>query len=191
MTRPARTVIAVIATTIAAALASCGVPTEDTARSIDPPRTRDHVTPAPVVTTSGPFLERLYLVKAGAVVAVQRQLPTQPTAQELIRDLIAGPTDTEHDDGITSALIGSTAINRVDVTDGTAIIDLSAGLEGTGRNDDVLAFAQLVCTLTQRPDIRQVAFTRNGQAIGVPRGDGALTSSPLTPTDYAALLGGT
>lgn len=72
-------------------------------------------------------------------------------------------------------------------SNGKAVIELATGLNGTGRTDDIFAFAQLVCTLTSRSDIRSVTFTRAGLPVEVPRGDGSLTSGPLVFADYASL----
>ncbi|GHJ46896.1 hypothetical protein Cs7R123_42380 [Catellatospora sp. TT07R-123] len=172
---------------LALTAAACGVPTEDTARPLAPPDGPQSVT-EPVTRTSGPASEHLYLVNNGSLIRVERRLSAAPSVQQLVDDLMAGPTESEEDFGFTSALLGTHIIGKVDVTSTTAVVDLSSTREDTGRNDDVLAFAQVVCTLTARPGIRRVAFTREGHPVGVPRADGALTDTPLTCADYTSLL---
>jgi hypothetical protein len=71
---------------------------------------------------------------------------------------------------------------------GQAIVELATSLGGTGRTDDILAFAQIVCTLTSRGDIRSVTFTRAGEPVEVPRADSSLTRNPLTAHDYTPLI---
>lgn len=171
-----------------ALLAGCGVPLEDEARELpsQSPPVRSSATPA--VAQSGPVTETIYLVKGGLLVAVPRQVPAEPLVEELMVDLLAGPTAAEKAIGIGSALLGSNVVAAVQVVDGIATVELAANLEGTGRNDDVLAFGQIVCTLTARPGILWAAFTRGGQRIEVPRGDGSLTASLLNAASYSRLI---
>jgi spore germination protein GerM len=134
------------------------------------------------------LLETLYLTKDSAIVPVDRHVKQEPTAQTLLNDLIAGPTAAEQADGITSALPGSTVINSVAASNGLAVVTIGGGLEGAGRKDAILAFGQIVCTLDARPDVNGVVFVGPNGPIGVPRGDGSLTTSPLTTADYEDLL---
>ncbi|GAA1382781.1 GerMN domain-containing protein [Catellatospora chokoriensis] len=186
---PARTAAATITALLLAVLAAgCGVPTEDTAREIERTGKATPAAPTPAAEASGPVTEKLYLLRDGHLVAVQRRVPTQPDAQQLLAHLLAGPIPAEQDADLTSALAGTTAINSATDAAGSATVELSTELEGTGRSDDVLAFGQLVCTLSSRPDINQVLFTRQGARVGVPRGNGSLTEDPLTCDDYANLV---
>lgn len=168
--------------------AGCGVPTEDAARVIEQTGAATPAAPTPAAEPTGPATEKLYLLRDGHLVAVQRRVPTNPDAQQLLVHLLAGPTSAEQDADLTSALTGTTAINSATDAAGSATVELSTALEGTGRSDDILAFGQLVCTLSSRPDINQVVFTRQGARVGVPRGNGALTDDPLTCADYANLV---
>ncbi|BCJ75111.1 hypothetical protein CS0771_46550 [Catellatospora sp. IY07-71] len=173
---------------LAALAAGCGVPVEDTAREVEQTgNNAPSAAPTPAVAASGPITEKLYLLRDGHLIAVERKVPAQPDAQQLLADLLAGPTPAEQEAGLNSALTGTTAINSATDAAGSATVELSTALEGTGRSDDVLAFGQLVCTLSSRPDINQVVFTRQGQRVGVPRGNGALTEDPLTCADYGNL----
>ena len=169
-------------------LAGCGVPLEDEARALpsQSPHVRPSATPAPM--ESGPVTETIYLVRAGMLVAVPRQVATEPIVDELMADLLAGPTVAEKGAGISSALLGNNVVAAVDVREGVATVELATDLEGTGRNDDVLAVAQIVCTLTTRPGIVWATFTRGGQRIEVPRGDGSLTADPVNANSYARLI---
>jgi hypothetical protein len=186
---------AVPASIVAAALAgvilsACGVAPESTARSIDPPRGLypTLTSPTPAVADAGTVPERLFFVKDGALVAVMRRVRTTPTIDILVRDLLNGPSDAELADGLTSALLGTNVIAEVRLVGGEAHVELAEGLEGTGRSDEVLAFAQVVCTLSTLPDVTSVSFIRDQQRIPVPRADGSLSEVPLTFADYAGLV---
>ncbi|MDW5329690.1 GerMN domain-containing protein [Plantactinospora sp. KLBMP9567] len=179
---------------LAAVVAGCGVPAEDTAREVDPPdgvshawATQTPLDPAPGV---GAIPARLYLVRDGELVAVTRHVDTQPSVDELVDALLAGPTDAEQRDGLTSALLGNDIVVGVQFSGGRATVELTDTLDETGRSDQILAFAQIVCTLAARPGVTAVSFTRAGQPVGVPRADGSLSESPATAADYASLVSG-
>lgn len=169
----------------------CGIVAEETPRSVDPPprpfRALASPTP-PAPATAGAVAEQLYFVKDNHLVAVTRQVTVPLTVEALIATLQAGPTDAERDAGLSSALLGSDVVTTVRIDSGVAAVELASPMEGTGRSDDVLAYAQLVCTLMARSDIIGVSFTRDGQPTGVPRGDSSLSQDPLTAADYANLL---
>jgi spore germination protein GerM len=169
-------------------LAGCGVPVEDEARALPSQSPNIGPSPTPATVESGPVTETIYLVKGGLLVAVPRRVATEPVVDELMADLVAGPTETEKSAGLSSTLLGSKVIVAVRVLNGMATVDLAASIEGTGRTDDVLAYGQIVCTLTTRPDISWVGFTRGGLPIEVPRGDGSLTADPLNAASYSSRI---
>lgn len=188
MKRAARLpVLTLLAAVITAVMGACGVPAEDVARPI-PHTPGSTAAPTPAATQSGPSTQKLYLVKDGLLVPVERHQPTDTGVTELLQLLLAGPTESEKDSGITSALLGTNAVTKVEVSSGEAMVELAPAPEGTGRTDDVLAFAQIVCTLADLPNVDRVSFIRDGQRLDVPRGDGPLTQEPLTPADYSNLI---
>jgi hypothetical protein len=130
----------------------------------------------------------LYLVKDGRLVPVERGAPIGPAARGRLQALLTGPTAAEREQGLSSALLGSDLGLTVQVENSRAVVELATGLEGTGRTDDILAFAQIVCTMTAPGDIDTVIFTRAGEQVEVPRADSSLTRAPLTSADYASLV---
>nr|WP_240940089.1 GerMN domain-containing protein [Planosporangium flavigriseum] len=171
-------------------MGGCGVPPDPSAREITPPAGpyQAVVSSAPTAAVPGAMSEKLYLVRGDKLVAVSRQMRVQPSVNDLVRELLAGPTASERDAGLTSALAGANVISGVHLASGAALVEIGSGLQGAGRNDEVLAFAQVVCTLANRPDVNGVAFTRDGHRIGIPRADGSLTQGPLAVADYASLI---
>ena len=171
----------------------CGVPTETRPRQIA-------VTPTPTqsakidghVAAPGTryTTEHLYLIRDGLLAPAVRDIAGQPTATALLADLLAGPTDTEKAAGLTSALLGTNVVGGVHLAGYVATVELTASPDDPARNDEVLAYGQLVCTLTTLPDVAGVVFTRDGSRVGIPRGDGSLADAPLTLGDYVTLLAG-
>jgi spore germination protein GerM len=171
------------------AVAGCGVSAEDRPREIEPPRGPfpDMATAAPTAPEAGAAAEPLYFVRADRLVAVIRRLRTAPTVQEQVQHLIAGPTGPESAADLASALNGTIEPVTVTVDGNQATIEVGDDVDGSGRSAEVLAFGQIVCTLTARPDVAGVSFRRDGRPLGVPRDDGSLSTGPLTAADYAAL----
>ena len=174
---------------IVLALSGCGITPQGEAQPIDPPRGpfQAVISPSPKPTTSGSVPETLYLVKDGLIVPQTRHVASDSSVEELIFDLLAGPTEAESATGLSSALVGFD-VQGVRVERGFATVDLAASIEGAGHKDDLLAYAQVVCTLTARKDVFGVTFTRAGRPIDVPRGDSSVSPGPLTASDYKDLI---
>lgn len=171
-------------------LTGCGVPVETSPRPVDPPPgvLQATTSPAPLPTRPGSVAQRLYLVRDNLLVPVVRRVPVPLSAAALLDLLLAGPDDTEQRSGLTSALTGPDSVLGLQVVSGEAMVDIGEGLSGTGRNDEILAFGQIVRTLTTHADVDRVTFRHDGDAVGIPRADGSLSRTPLTDADYADLL---
>ncbi|WBB81085.1 GerMN domain-containing protein [Micromonospora sp. WMMD882] len=171
-------------------LTGCGVSGEPEPREVTPPLGPfpGLSSPGPAVTEAGARTERLCYVRDDRLVLVDRRVRTPQTPREQIGLLLDGPVGPERDAGLTSTLTGVNVVTNVRVTRGEATVDVGERLAGTGRNDEVLAFGQIVCTLTSRPDVDRVTFRQKGERLGVPRADGSLSTGPLTVADYAAMI---
>jgi hypothetical protein len=132
----------------------------------------------------------LYFVRGDRLVRVTRRASTRPTVDKQLDDLLAGPNEVESDAGLSSALAGTARFGRATRAGSVVTIELVHGEPDAGRSDTVLAFGQIVCTLASRPDVTGVAFERDGERRGVPRGDGSLSEMPLTAADYAHITAG-
>jgi hypothetical protein len=167
-------------------LAGCGVPTEREPRPIHPSVTIGSYEGPMAPVSPGTAEERLFLVRDNLLVPVDRRVSAVPPAERHLEDLVTGPTPQERDAGLTSALAGTSYITGVQLRNGTAVVGLS--VDNPIRNDETIAYGQIVCTLAARADIVAVQFTQEGRTMEVPRGDGALTSELLTEADYASLI---
>ncbi|GAA1803863.1 hypothetical protein GCM10009682_27050 [Luedemannella flava] len=180
--------IGIVATALAVAvLAGCGIQPETSPTPIDRPfrpAASSTATPPPTGTLS----EKLYLIEDGTLVPVTRHVGRTPTVEQLLADLRSAPNDTERESGLTNALLGTNTVTSVRMSGAQAVIELAAPVDGTARTDDQLAYAQLVCTLTSLPGVETVQFTHDGRPIGVPRGDGSVSTAPLSVEDYAAMI---
>ena len=168
-------------------VAGCGVPVDRAPRELGGSRVA-YGSAAPAPDRFGPAVERLYLVRDGKLVRVVRRTPAARTPDEMVRDLVAGPTRDEQRDGLTSAL-AQMRVGATTVSQRRAAVEIGAPPVPGARSDEALAYAQIVCTLTsQGAEVGTVSFTRDGATLAVPRGDGSLSPAPLTIADYADLI---
>jgi hypothetical protein len=170
-------------------LAACGVPAEDEPHAIDLPR-RPFTSSSPSAATAEPpgeVAEVLCLVRDGRLVQTVRRIETTPSAQQQADHLVAGPTDSEQQIGLTTALAGWSL--QVEVT-GTRLARVAVAEtdEGNARDDEMIAYGQIVCTLTAREDVGSVIFFRGSDQLEVPRADFSLSQGPLYSSDYSTLI---
>jgi hypothetical protein len=142
---------------------------------------------SPAADLAGSTVLRLYLVRDGRLVRVPRRVPAPLTPAQQLDTLLAGPTAEESEDGLGSALTAMT-VTAVELAGRRATVTLGDRAGQGARSDEVLAFGQIVCTLTSLPDVGTVSFAADGAPLWVPRSDGSLADTPLTIADYSSLL---
>lgn len=180
---------------LALVLHACGVAAEDQAKRVDdesvpfdllaPP-----TVPEPTTTTTSPpntTTVQLYFVIGEALVQVDRELLPPVSPPRLIVELGAGPTSREARRGVTTFLPQGSGVDGVRVTGGIASVALGEEFLAVPTEDQRLALAQLVFTLTGRPGVGRVVFTINGEPTDVPRGDGTLTSDSVSRDSYETI----
>lgn len=176
----------VLALTLVAA--GCGVSAEERARAVPPP---GGAVPTPATrgptAPSGPEEEVFYFIRDNRLVPVVRRVGATSPIDVHLRQLFAGPTAEERDQGLSSALSGAVTVAAARQTGTRVEVDVREAQDETPLSDGVLAFGQIVQTLVARDDVDTVTFTSGGQPLGIPRADGSLSEQPLTAADYAAL----
>ncbi|WP_433532787.1 GerMN domain-containing protein [Micromonospora sp. CA-263727] len=179
-----------VAVALVSLVAACGVPAEDRPRSVTPPPGPFPytATAVPTAAETGTVTEMLYFSRDDRLIPVIRRIDEVPAVDAQLRDLLAGPTPAERDDGLTSALPGAFSTAVVELVDGQARVTVAPAAADTGRSDNTLAYGQIVCTLAGRTDVDAVLFVRDGVPLRVPRADLSLSSEPLTAADYAVLI---
>ncbi|MGI5240685.1 GerMN domain-containing protein [Dactylosporangium sp. CA-139066] len=170
-------------------VAGCGVPSERSPQPIAVADGRPSATTGARTASPAPGepVELLYLVRNARLVAVRRAAEQLPAIDDQMQHLLSGPTARERDDGYVGALTGITVIG-VTLHGATAAVEVGDRSDVAGRSDEVLAYGQIVCTLTSRADVDAVAFLHDGQPLRVPRADASLADGQLTSADYAELV---
>ena len=175
------------------ALAACGVPPDDRASVASPESVPfDLLGDAPSVTaTTLPFAptERatIFLVQGERLAPVQRELPAPVSVESVLEALADGPTATEVQLGLRTALLAPGLMGSGGVSGGIAVVDLGQPFTEIAGRDQILALAQIVSTVTGLPGVGRVRFTLDGNPVGILRGDGAVTTETVSRDDYATL----
>jgi spore germination protein GerM len=170
-------------------LTGCGVPVDEAPRQVQVPPG-----PFPTLATANPTAvpgradETLCFVRDNRLDDVVRRVDAIPDVNVHLRHLLVGPSTAERSSGLSSALPGAIEVAGARLNGTLAEVDVREVGDGTGRSDEILAFGQIVCTLTRRADVYGVRFRRDGQPLDVPRADGSVSRQPLTAADYLQLM---
>ncbi len=169
--------------------AACGVPTHDAAHQVDPKgvpfELLDKRAGPPVSDAIGAEEKLIYFARDRRLVATSRKQPPDTTLSRILDALGRGPNRNEVDAGLRSALPDESRFPDVDVSRGTATVELGSRFTALSGEDQLIALAQLVYTITAQPGIGLVRFTIEGQPVEVPRANGALASGPVSRDDFA------
>lgn len=194
-----------LAAAVSLLVAACGIEPEGQATTRRPETVPfDLLDAAPTTTTStstptdvtsttvDPDQENrvIYLWQGDDLTAVSRQMDADAGLAHVIIAVSAGPTAEEAASGLFTAISDASAVRGVSVARGTATVDLDGSFVETAPGTETAALAQIIFTLTAWPGVGRVAFTLEGGTVEVPRGDGTLTTEPLTRDDFPDLDAG-
>jgi spore germination protein GerM len=129
----------------------------------------------------------IFLVQGERLAAVQRELPAPVSVESVLETLAAGPTATEVQLGLRTALLAPGLMRSGGVSGGIATIDVGQPFTEIAGRDQIVALAQIVSTVTGLPGVGRARFTLDGQPVGILRGDGAVTTETVSRDDYATL----
>jgi hypothetical protein len=144
----------------AAALAGCA------GSDPSPP---DQATRTAVVHAAPPHRTQT-TVRHRPLTAVRRELPhTLGVARASLEQLLAGPTQAESKDGLSTAIPAGTTLRGVTLAGGTITVDVT-GPFASSEADPSLRVAQVVYTATQFPTVHDVQLELDGAPLGSPQG---------------------
>lgn len=129
------------------------------------------------------YLQRTESTGGSILTGVQRDLSTDPF--DVVQVLLNGPIEAEQDAGLRSAIPASTnLLSARYVASDLVRVDLTSEIFQATGDDLVSSVAQIVLSLCDIPGIQRVIIVVNGQVNEWPKGDGSLTSQPLTAFDF-------
>lgn len=179
-----RILVACMVTVLAGA---CGVPTDDDATVTDPEAVPfELLEPASTTSTTTPTgvdEELFFIGPDGLLRSTVRRVPEPLTLTEVVDELSTAPQNSD----LRTAL-GDELVDNVDSTGGIAQVDLGPEFTTLPVDDQVLALAQIVYTLTSQAGVGRVSFELEGTPVPIPRGDGVITTDSVSRDAYANLV---
>ncbi len=198
---------------LGALLTACGIPTGDssfreipseeilfdldeTSTSTSTTTTTTTIPLVPVTTlfetttTNPQELVSIYFLSRGRLRPVDRLLPRNPVANELVTRLEEGPLPDEASAGLTS-LIEPGLITSATTAGGIVTVDLDPEIfAGIAASDQREAIGQIVLTMSNLRGYGPVLFTIGGEPTRVTKGNGLLSGDgePVSADDYTVLL---
>lgn len=182
---------AVLAGCVLLVATACAVPAQHEAQ-----RARDPAVPFGLLDPDAPPLVppapgqssetvALCFVREGHLVVAEQALAAPVSPRAPLDALASPPAEAPR---IRSALTDPSIVHEVRLVGGIARVDLLPAVSALPGDEQLLAVAQIVCTLTGRPGIGQVSFTLEGARLAIPKGDGSLVTTPVARDDYAGLI---
>ena len=195
--RRARRSLAVVCAVAAGAtgLSGCSLGAQGAPEALDPRSApRGLLGTSPRTSTSRPSLGlnsvTIYLEGSNQrLVPAKASVPGPASMGAALNALAQGPTAAESARGLVSPASSVGPLRAGPVRRDIAIVGLPASFENLGGQDQTLAAAQVVFTLTAFPGVKGVVFLVGGQAAQVPDEDGKLVAGPLTRSDYPGFSG--
>lgn len=172
-------------------LSSCGIPVDDSAGPIsadDIPAPIPSPAPDPTspVGDARPATTELFFVQGSRLAPVRRDAPGPLSVERTVAEIVRGPTPAERGQGYRTALPKDLRVAGR-VAAGVPLIEVSESFAQVEGEEQILALAQLVFTLTGLPGVEGVSFALAGRPVEAPTGDGVLKRGPLRRTDFQAV----
>ncbi|WP_435769516.1 GerMN domain-containing protein [Nocardioides sp. SYSU DS0651] len=184
VTVPISVLVAVLATVL---LGACGVPLQDEPHPV-PTRSADL---EPETDAGGAaYTARVFLVSGDALAPVVRE--TDDRSVRSVLDLLAaGPTREEREQGLSTALGAGrfdARLARSQRPGGPVVVVVSVPSQflATGGDEQLLAAAQVVWTVTAWRESARVRMEADGRPIELPT-DRGLTGRSVTRADYRSV----
>lgn len=107
-----------------------------------------------------------------------------------MEELLVGPSGAEAEADVFTAIPEGTELLDLDISDGTATVDLSSEFErsGGGSFAERMQLAQVVYTLTQFPTVDDVVLEIDGERVEVFGSHGIVIDDPMKRGDFEGLL---
>lgn len=129
-----------------------------------------------------------YLIEQGNLVPVTHELPAPVGPESVARFLVEGIDPTDEGAGLRTSIPTGTRVLAADRENGVVRVSLSRDFAVVGGEEELLAVAQVVLTLTDLEDVDAVTFELEGVATDVPLPNGALSDDPVGGDDYRSLI---
>lgn len=144
-------------------------------------------TAAPTSTSGVTGQVDVYFLRTQRLVAVPRTVEMIDVPGPAIQALLAGPSDDELTDRVTSAIPSDTPFLDVTVVSGIAVVGVPPQFDSLSVPEQILVVAQLTYTLTGIRGIVGLQLANHGSLVDVPNGSGELTFGPVYRADFGSI----
>jgi len=110
------------------------------------------------------------------------------TTDAVVRSLQAGPNRAEREAGYDTAIPTTLEVHSTRTPGNVSTIDINDALDELDAVDLRYAVAQIVFTVAAIDGVDAVQIRVDGEVRAWPKGDGELTSDPLTPYDFPGFV---
>lgn len=182
---------AILLVLLALATGACGV-AEDSAARVTPADDvpfgllDETVTTVPATGAEGTETN-VCLALDGSLLLVGRARGGETPLESLRELVLAGPTEGEADLGLRTAM-GDDTIEDISASGGLATVELTEAFTELPGDQQLLALAQMTCTLTAQNGVSRVRFSLDGEDLEVPVQGGSLVRRPVTRDDYGRFI---
>lgn len=171
---------------------SSAPPTSGAASTVTTAAPLTSTTAAPLTTTTAPAATmdvRVYFMRGEKLDVAHRTIAqTQQVATAATHELLAGPTSEEAATGLTTTVPAGTRLLGIDISSGTATVDLSGAFASGGGSLSMMArLAQVTFTLTQFPTVQGVTFRLDGKPVTAFGGEGIVLDHPATRAAFESV----
>lgn len=130
----------------------------------------------------------VWFVREDRLARVRHEVEPPVVAEVALAELLSGPDAEEQDRRLRSAIPDAQVVDGVTVSRGVASVAIGAGFADIPANDQLLAVAQVVLTLTDLRGVGRVVFILADSPVAVPLPSGESTDEAVSRDDYVDLL---
>lgn len=184
---------ALVVSAVALLVIGCGVPMDQTA-TVAPDADVPYDLLSSTTTTTPPSGSpaegetTICLAVDGLLLSLGRDRGGDPPLSTLEALVGAGPTEGESSLGLRSVVEGVDLIDGIEQAGNVGEVSLGGRFAELAADQQLLAVAQLTCTLTSQPGIDTVTFQLDGDDVEVPVESGELVDRPVARADFGRLI---
>ncbi len=130
----------------------------------------------------------VWFVRDDRLARVRHEVEPPVVAEVALAELLSGPDAAEQDRRLRSAIPDAQVVDGVTVSRGVASVAIGAEFADIPANDQLLAVAQVVLTLTDLRGVGRVVFLLADSPVAVPLPSGESTDQAVSRDDYVELL---
>ena len=188
--RPRRVAAMACGALLALGVSACGLGVDASPRLVNPKQVPFGLLRPSTPTTSPALVGQyatIYLEGPQRLVAVSRDVTAPVTAARVLAALGQGPTSAEASEGLQSPISTAAPLTLWRLTPTSVTVNVAKAFTTLAGQNQAVAVAQLVYTLTALPGIASIGIRINGKKAKVPTGKGTLSGGPLDRADYATV----